>query len=81
LFAIAVHHHDETYAYIMCDLLTVDSWNNEPFCRQADLSFVAAPALAPPDVPLDAVQMQQYEEELRSAADVPLPPDDDDEAL
>jgi GTP-binding nuclear protein Ran len=41
------------------------------------LHFTEAPALAPPEVHLDAAQQAQYERELDVAAQQPLPDDDD----
>jgi len=40
---------------------------------------VESPALAPSEVPLDQNLMQQYEEELKQAAAVPLPLDEDED--
>ena len=39
--------------------------------------FVAAVALAPPDVSVDPALMKQYEEEMDKAANVALPDEDD----
>ena len=41
------------------------------------LHFTEAPALAPPEVHLDAAQQAQYEAELEAAKHQPLPDDDD----
>ena len=41
------------------------------------LQFTEAPALAPPEVVIDAAQQAQYEKELEAAAHQPLPDDDD----
>jgi GTP-binding nuclear protein Ran len=41
------------------------------------VKFVAAPALAPAEVPLDMEAMKVYERELDAIKDVPLPADDD----
>lgn len=49
------------------------------FTRDPNLQFVEAPALAPPEVHIDAGMMQQYEEELQQASAVPLPLDGDDD--
>lgn len=46
--------------------------------RNADLSFVASPALKPPEVSIDHATQQQYEQELANASAVPLPDEDDD---
>lgn len=37
------------------------------------LEFVAAPALAPPEVQVDQALIAKYEEELKAAANAPLP--------
>uniref|UniRef100_A0A0W0FLB2 GTP-binding nuclear protein n=1 Tax=Moniliophthora roreri TaxID=221103 RepID=A0A0W0FLB2_MONRR len=42
------------------------------------LEFVAAPALAPAEVAVDAALMEQYNRELQQAEAVPLPEEDDD---
>lgn len=39
--------------------------------------FVAAPALAPPEVQVDEAVLKQYQEEMAQAADMPLPDEDD----
>ncbi|PON57915.1 P-loop containing nucleoside triphosphate hydrolase [Trema orientale] len=44
----------------------------------ADVHFVAAPALAPPEVQIDLAEQAKHEAELLSAAAQPLPDDDDD---
>lgn len=41
------------------------------------LEFVAAPALAPPEVEVDANLIAQYNRELEQAAAAPLPDEDD----
>ena len=42
-----------------------------------NLEFVAAPALAPPEVQVDPNLMAQYQKELQAAEQAPLPDDDD----
>ena len=42
------------------------------------LEFVAAPALAPAEVPVDEALMKQYEADLAQAEAIPLPEEDDD---
>jgi GTP-binding nuclear protein Ran len=42
------------------------------------LEFVAAPALAPPEVTIDPALIEQYNKELNEAAAHPLPAEDDD---
>lgn len=44
-----------------------------------NLSFVEAPALIPSDVPIDAAQMREWEQDLEQAANVALPDNDDDD--
>ena len=39
--------------------------------------FVAGVALAPPEVQIDEAQLQQYNEEMRIAAEMPLPDEED----
>lgn len=39
--------------------------------------FVAAPALAPPEVQVDPVQLAEYQKEMENAAAMPLPDEDD----
>lgn len=41
------------------------------------LQFVASPALAPPEVAVDADLMQKYEQEMSQATAMPLPDEDD----
>ncbi|GAA5851020.1 hypothetical protein JCM8547_009156 [Rhodosporidiobolus lusitaniae] len=43
----------------------------------ANLEFVAAPALAPPEVQVDSSLMEQHAKELETAAAAPLPDEDD----
>jgi len=42
------------------------------------LDFVDAPALAPPEVVIDAALMEQYQADLQAAAAAPLPEEDED---
>jgi GTP-binding nuclear protein Ran len=53
-------------------------WLARKLAGHADLEFVASPALAPAEVQVDASLMAQYNEELSSAAAMPLPEEDDD---
>jgi GTP-binding nuclear protein Ran len=39
--------------------------------------FVAAPALAPPEVQVDQAVLEQYQKEMQDAASMPLPDEDD----
>lgn len=49
-----------------------------PFIRLTIIKdFVAAPALAPPEVQVDPVQLAEYQKEMESAAAMPLPDEDD----
>jgi GTP-binding nuclear protein Ran len=47
--------------------------------RNANLEFVAAPALAPPEVEIDLAQQQAMEAEMNAAMAAPLPAEDDDD--
>ncbi|KAF9909259.1 GTP-binding nuclear protein gsp1/Ran [Linnemannia zychae] len=53
-------------------------WLARKLAGHQDLEFVASPALAPAEVQVDAALMHQYNEELNSAAAMPLPEEDDD---
>jgi len=53
-------------------------WLARKLVGNQTLEFVAAPALAPAEVAVDAVLMNQYQEELNRAEAVPLPEDDED---
>ena len=44
--------------------------------RNPSLEFVAAPALAPPEVIIDLQQQQEIERDLEQAANQPLPAED-----
>lgn len=52
-------------------------WLARKLVGNPSVEFVAAPALAPPEVPLDANLMAQYNKELEDAAAAPLPDEDD----
>lgn len=54
-------------------------WLARRLSGEASLEFVAMPALKPPEVQMDEFQIQQGEAELRAAAAVELPDDDDDD--
>ena len=47
--------------------------------RNPNLEFVAAPALAPPEVSIDPAMIEQYNKELALAANNPLPAEEDDD--
>jgi GTP-binding nuclear protein Ran len=53
-------------------------WLARKLIGNPNLEFVAAPALAPPEVQVDDNLMQQYNQELEAAAAQPLPEEDDD---
>ncbi|KAI9273740.1 GTP-binding nuclear protein GSP1/Ran [Sporodiniella umbellata] len=53
-------------------------WLARKLIGNPNLEFVAAPALAPPEVQVDANLMQQYNNEMEEAANQPLPEEDDD---
>ncbi|KAF9190521.1 GTP-binding nuclear protein gsp1/Ran [Haplosporangium sp. Z 767] len=53
-------------------------WLARKLAGHQDLEFVASPALVPAEVPVDAELMAQYNAELNSAAQMPLPEEDDD---
>jgi len=53
-------------------------WLARKLVGEPNLVFVESPALAPAEVPIDAEQMKQYEEDIKVAASVPLPEEDED---
>ena len=53
-------------------------WLARKLTGNANLEFVASPALAPPEVQVDPAMMAQYNKELEDAAAQPLPEEDDD---
>nr|XP_019043540.1 GTP-binding nuclear protein GSP1/Ran [Kwoniella bestiolae CBS 10118]OCF22470.1 GTP-binding nuclear protein GSP1/Ran [Kwoniella bestiolae CBS 10118] len=52
-------------------------WLARKLVGNQSLEFVAAPALAPPEVQVDQALIAKYEEELKQAANAPLPDEDD----
>lgn len=54
-------------------------WLARKLVGDPNLEFVAMPALAPPEVHMDAELQKKNELELQAAADVALPDDDDDQ--
>ncbi|KJZ69088.1 GTP-binding nuclear protein GSP1 [Hirsutella minnesotensis 3608] len=52
-------------------------WLARKITGAPDLEFVAAPALAPPEVHLDAATIAQHEADLAAAEQAPLPDEDD----
>ncbi|KAJ1859283.1 GTP-binding nuclear protein gsp1/Ran [Coemansia sp. RSA 2131] len=53
-------------------------WLARKLTGEADLEFVEAPALQPPEVQVDAALMTEYNREMEEAAAMPLPEEDDD---
>jgi len=53
-------------------------WLARKLLNESNLSFVEAPALRPPEVLVDAKVLQQYEIDLKTAAEMPLPDEDED---
>jgi GTP-binding nuclear protein Ran len=53
-------------------------WLARKLIGDPNLEFVAAPALAPPEVQVDEALLRQYEDELKNVAAQPLPEEDDD---
>ncbi|CAO3611754.1 unnamed protein product [Cunninghamella blakesleeana] len=53
-------------------------WLARKLVGNANLEFVAAPALAPAEVTVDRALAEQYEQEITEAAAQPLPEEDDD---
>ena len=54
-------------------------WLAKKLLGDPELKFVEAPALAPPDTVYTEEQRQQNEQEIREAANLPLPDEDGDE--
>ncbi|CAD0091516.1 unnamed protein product [Aureobasidium vineae] len=61
------------------DISAKSNYNFEkPFLWLArKLDFVAAPALAPPEVQVDEAVLKQYQQEMEAASNMPLPDEDD----
>jgi GTP-binding nuclear protein Ran len=53
------------------------SWLARKLVGNQSLEFVAAPALAPPEVQVDQAVLEQYQKEMDAAANMPLPDEDD----
>jgi len=53
-------------------------WLARKLVGDPNLVFVEAPALQPPEVPLDESQMREYEQALAVAQETPLPDEDED---
>jgi len=54
-------------------------WLARKLLKQDDLVLVEAPALKPPEIPLDEQQIKAYELELEQAKGTPLPEDEDED--
>lgn len=52
-------------------------WLARKLVGNPQLDFVAAPALAPPEVQVDTALMAQYQQEIEQATAMPLPDEDD----
>ncbi|KAL1648219.1 GTP-binding nuclear protein gsp1/Ran [Didymella pomorum] len=52
-------------------------WLARKLVGNQTLEFVAAPALAPPEVQVDQAVLEQYQKEMADAAAMPLPDEDD----
>jgi GTP-binding nuclear protein Ran len=52
-------------------------WLARKLVGNPQLDFVAAPALAPPEVQVNQQLMDQYEKEMNEAKEMPLPDEDD----
>jgi len=53
-------------------------WLARKLVGDPNLTFVEAPALKPPEVPIDMAQMQAYEQALSDAQNTALPDEDED---
>ena len=75
-------HHEQYY-----DISAKSNYNFEkPFLWLArkligdsNLEFVAMPALAPPEIPMDPEWQAKLENEMKEAQNTSLPEDDDDD--
>jgi GTP-binding nuclear protein Ran len=56
----------------------VCSWLARKLVGNQSLDFVAAPALAPPEVQVDQAVLEQYQKEMDEAKNFPLPEEDED---
>lgn len=52
-------------------------WLARKLVGNQTLEFVAAPALAPPEVQVDQAVLEQYQKEMQDAAQMPLPDEED----
>jgi GTP-binding nuclear protein Ran len=53
-------------------------WLARKLAGDANLEFVAMPALNPPEVNIDPELLKKYEQEIEAAKNAPIPDDDDD---
>jgi GTP-binding nuclear protein Ran len=53
-------------------------WLARKLAGDANLEFVAMPALNPPEVHIDPELLKKYEQEIEAAKNAPIPDDDDD---
>lgn len=53
------------------------SWLARKLVGNQSLEFVAAPALAPPEVQVDQAVLEEYQREMEAAANMPLPDEED----
>jgi len=53
-------------------------WLARKLLNDSNLTFIEAPALAPPEVFVDPNVMKQYEEDFNAAKEIPLPDEDED---
>ncbi|KAJ1901641.1 GTP-binding nuclear protein gsp1/Ran [Coemansia sp. IMI 209127] len=53
-------------------------WLTRKLTGEPEIEFVEAPALAPPEVPVDSELMDKYNAEMEAVANQPLPEEDDD---
>jgi GTP-binding nuclear protein Ran len=54
------------------------SWLARKLVGNTSLDFVAAPALAPPEVQVDQAVLDQFQKEMEEAKNFPLPEEDED---
>ena len=53
-------------------------WLARKLAGDANLEFVAMPALDPPEVHMDPELVKKYEQEIEQAKNAPLPEEDED---
>jgi GTP-binding nuclear protein Ran len=67
----------ESSKHIYCSANNVFSWLARKLVGNQSLEFVAAPALAPPEVTVDQAVLEEYQREMEAASAMPLPDEDD----